>query len=219
MRAQVLIVEDHALLAQSLLLALEAEGFGVSLCQALERERILTTAAKTNPDVVVLDLNLGGDLSTSLSVIAPLQADGARVVMLTGMTDRLRLAECVEAGAIGLIGKDEPFDRLIEWVKDAAELGTILSPGQRDDLMAELRRHRVSDGARLSRFQRLTKREAEVLTALMEGRSAEQIATQWVVSVATVRSQIRSLLMKLGVNSQLSAVAKAAKAGWSADAG
>jgi DNA-binding NarL/FixJ family response regulator len=215
--ARVLIVEDHSLLAQSLLLALQGEGFQVTLSPALEADKILEASSEADADVVLLDLDIGGELVTSLSLIEPLSAQGARVIMLTGVTDRARLAECLEKGAIGVIAKSEPFERLIEGVTEAVELGTLLSPGQRDELLAELRRQRAADRERKELFDRLTRREREVLYCLMDGLSAEQIAKEWVVSLATVRSQIRSLLMKLGVNSQLSAVALARKAGWSLD--
>jgi DNA-binding NarL/FixJ family response regulator len=201
-------------LAQSVTLALQAEGFEVERARDLDAAGIVEAAERHRPDVVLLDLDIGGELGTSLSIIAPLQDTGARVVMVTGVTDRARLAACVEAGAIGLISKADPFEQLIEGVKEAVELGTLLSPGQRDDLMAELRRQRTADKERLKKFEQLTKRESQVLVELINGLSAEQIASEWVVSMATVRSQIRSLLLKLGVNSQLSAVALARKSGW-----
>jgi len=60
----------------------------------------------------------------------------------------------------------------------------------------------------------LTPREREVLSALAKGQRAEAIASESGVSSATVRSQIRSVLAKLGVNSQLEAVALAWTVGW-----
>ncbi len=134
--------------------------------------------------------------------------------MLTGTTDRVRLAACVEAGAIGVVNKSVSFEQLMRAVRDAVELGSLLTPHQREDLLGELRRQRAADRQRLALFAALTPREQQVLASLMDGRSAEAIATEAYVSVTTVRSQIRSVLMKLGVNSQLSAVAKARAAGW-----
>jgi two-component system nitrate/nitrite response regulator NarL len=64
-------------------------------------------------------------------------------------------------------------------------------------------------------FDRLTPREEEVLSALMRGAKARDICTQSFVSMPTVRSQIRSILTKLGVTSQLAAVALAYQSGWS----
>ena len=79
--------------------------------------------------------------------------------------------------------------------------------------MSELRAHRSQEGERLAPFSRLTVRECEVLQDLIEGKNAERIANDSFVSVATVRSHIKSLLAKLGVNSQLAAVAAAQRAG------
>jgi len=90
----------------------------------------------------------------------------------------------------------------------------ILSVGTREMLMSELRAHRAQEGERLAPFSRLTVRECEVLQDLIEGKNADRIATESFVSVATVRSHIKSLLAKLGVNSQLAAVAAAQRAGW-----
>ena len=59
-------------------------------------------------------------------------------------------------------------------------------------------------------MERLTKRESLVLGALIDGLGAEEIADAHCVALATVRSQIRSILNKLGVRSQLAAVAFAA---------
>ncbi len=54
-----------------------------------------------------------------------------------------------------------------------------------------------------------------MLRALCEGRAVDEIARDAVVSVSTVRSQVRAILRKLGVNSQLAATALARRAGWS----
>lgn len=64
------------------------------------------------------------------------------------------------------------------------------------------------------RLDWLSNRERVVLIHMMEGRSAEEIAKLDYVTVSTVRSQIRSILWKLGVKSQLAAVAFAYKHCW-----
>ncbi len=211
---RVLIVEDHALLAQSLMFALRAEGLSVALADDLSAEGILVASRRHQPDIVLLDLDIGGELGTSLSLIGVLQERGARVVMVTGVTDRGRLGACIEAGAIGLISKADPFEELVEGVKEAVTLGTLLSPAQRDDLLAELRRQRTEAARSRRRFEQLTPREAQVLGGLIDGLTADQIARRSVVSLATVRSQIRAVLLKLGVHTQLAAVALARDSSW-----
>lgn len=210
----VLIVEDHDLLAQSLLYALRAEGVPAEALKPGTKEQILEVAAELRPGVVLLDLELGGEIGDSITLIAPLEELGAQVMMVTGVTDRVRLAECLEAGATGLINKSTPFDQLVESVREVAELGSLIGPEQRHQLLGELRRQRAADRERLEPFEQLTTREQQVLGGLVEGKAAEQIAEEAFVSLATVRSQIRAVLLKLDVNSQLAAVALARRNGW-----
>jgi two-component system, NarL family, nitrate/nitrite response regulator NarL len=63
-------------------------------------------------------------------------------------------------------------------------------------------------------FERLSPREQEVLFALMKGKTARDICEQDYVSMPTVRSQIHSILSKLGVRTQLAAVVVAYRNGW-----
>lgn len=211
----VAIVDDHGLLAQSLSFALSSNGFRVERCTELSEGGIIGFVRSADADVVLLDLEIGGELGSTVRLIPEAMAGGVKVIMLTGVRDRVRLAECVEAGASGIISKSEPFDELVDQVRHVATVGSLLSPNERDAYLADLRRQRSADRARLQDFEALTPRESQVLAALIEGQSADQIAATWVVSITTVRSQIRSLLQKLGVNSQLSAVAMARRAGWS----
>lgn len=214
MNASVLIVEDHELLAQSLVFALRAEGVEAETLKPETGDQILEVAADLRPTVVLLDLELGGEIGDSIPLIGPLEQLGAQVMMVTGVTNRVRLAECLEAGATGLIDKATPFDQLVEAVREVAELGNLVPPQQRHELMSELRRQRAADRERLEPFERLTSREQQVLAGLMDGKSAERIAEDSFVSLATVRSQIRAILLKLDVNSQLAAVALARKNAW-----
>lgn len=211
--ARVLLVEDHELLAQSLAFTLRADGLRTERAPMHSVDAVIAAARDTPYDIVLLDLDLGESLGSGLELIKPLQETGARVVMLTAVTDTVRLAECIEAGAVGLVRKTASFEHLLSAVREAVSLGTLLSPGQRDELMAELRRQRHARAERLKPFLQLTHREQEVLRELMEGKNAEQIAQEWYVSITTVRSQIRSMLAKLHVHSQVAAVGLARRAG------
>lgn len=211
---RVLIVEDHELLAQSLAYALRAEGFRVETACGPTVEDVQAAAQAFQPVVVLLDLNLGERLGAGLDLIRPLQATGATVVMLTGVEDRIRLAECIEGGAVGVVSKAAPFEALVGAVREAAEGDPLLSPAQRHEWLTELRRYRADERERRRLFEYLTPREREVLAALCQGLSAAEIAEETYVALSTVRSHIRSILTKLGVGSQLEAVALANRAEW-----
>lgn len=211
---RVLLVEDHELLADSVAAALTVEGYDVVRPPTLDTEAIVAAAEEAPVQVALVDLRLG-DEATALPLIPQLRDAGAAVLMVTGETDQVALAECVEAGAIGLVHKSVALDELIDAVHHVAELRTHMSRAEHDELLHQLREHRRADSERLEPFQQLTAREQQVLAGLVDGLSAEGIATRDFVSIATIRSQIRSILSKLGVGSQLAAVALARAAGWS----
>ena len=119
------------------------------------------------------------------------------------------------AGSSAVIGEDEPFDELFQTITQLLRISPPRSasrtPVASKAEPPEARRR----GSRLELFARLTEREQFVLSELMEGHGAEDIAKAAFVSISTVRSQIKAILQKLGVNSQLAAVAMARRAGWS----
>jgi len=153
-------------------------------------------------------------LGDGVDLVQPLTELGARVLVVSGTTDRLRLAETVEKGAVGFLSKTVPFEQLLSTVLEVVAQRSVLSSAQRYELMAELRSARAARSKDLAPFKTLTPKERAVLSALAQGQRAETIAGASVVSSATVRSQIRSVLTKLGVNSQLEAVALAWAVGW-----
>ena len=208
----VLIVEDHALLAQTLVIAMGAQGCRARVAELTSPQMLLQEVRGLRPGVVLLDLDLG-DFGDGLSLVQPLTELGARVLIVSGTTDRLRLAETVEQGAVGFLSKLAPFD-LLSTVLDVVAQRPVLSTARRYELMAELLSSRAARGRDLAPFTTLTPRERSVLVALAQGQRVETIAGLAVVSEATVRSQIRAVLAKLCVNSQLEAVALAWTVGW-----
>ena len=210
----VLIVEDHELLAGTMAMALRQQGFDVHAAAGPSPDDGVEAARRLVPVLVLLDLELGPPLGSGLDLVRPLVDAGARVVMVTGVTDRARLGACIEAGAAGVVSKGAEFTALMETVKRAADGVALLREDERQALLDEARRRRRADHDRLAPFATLSPREQAVLRRLMAGESADTIAERSFVSLATVRSQIRAILLKLGVNSQLAAVALARQAGW-----
>lgn len=210
---RVMVVEDHGLLAQSLRLTLTAEGMAVSV-PPLDPAEILAVAERDKPEVVLLDLDLGPLGGDGAALIEPLALTGARVIVVSGETDRVRLTACIESGAHGLVSKAAPLDELLSAILRTAAGEDILPGWQRDKLLSELRLARAARRRELAPFESLTVRECTVLAAIMAGRSAAQIAAAEYLSEATVRTHIRGILNKLGVSSQLAAVAEAGRVAW-----
>jgi DNA-binding NarL/FixJ family response regulator len=85
---------------------------------------------------------------------------------------------------------------------------------EREDLLRTWHQQRSEMQELLGRLALLTARESQVLGRLMQGRTVHDIATLSVVSEATVRTQVKSILAKLEVSSQLAAVGLAHQVGW-----
>jgi len=214
--ARILVVEDHNLVGQGLEAALRSNGFAVELATGPTMESILDVARARPPAVALVDLHLSGE-QNGRDLIGPLVGLGSRVIVVTGETDRFELAQCLEAGAAGVASKKESIASVIDKVRRALEGEPVTALPEREEMLSDLRHHRSSERSRLSAFEHLTRREQAVLASVVEGKSAESIAHESFVSVATVRTQIRSTLQKLGVGSQLAAVALARQAGWRPD--
>ena len=213
-RIKVLIVEDHELLAGTLAMALRQQGLEVHAAAGPSAAAVVDLARSLAPLLVLLDLDLGSTMGSGLDLIRPLVETGARVVMVTGVADRARLGACLEAGAVGVVSKATEFSALIETVQKAVRGTPLMREGERQALLDAARDRRRSDHDRLAPFDALSPKEQAVLVHLLAGESAETIAEKSYVSLATVRSHIRAILLKLGVNSQLAAVALARNAGW-----
>ncbi len=158
---------------------------------------------------MLLDTQLRNGVGNGIKLIEPLAATGARVVMLTAERRRTVLAECLEAGAVGWIGVTTPLDEVDSTLGRVLSGGAIIGRTDRAELLEHLRLERARALRAQATFEQLTHREALVLAALTDGLSAEEIAREHFVALTTVRSQIRAVLQKLGVRSQLAAVALA----------
>lgn len=204
----VLIVDDHELVATSLAMGLRTQGVAAQHCAPAE---VLAVAARLPPGLVLLDLDLGRDVDgrpvDGVDLVQPLRATGWRVVVLSGTVDSGRVGAALVAGAVAAVPKSAPFPRLLTVVTAAVAGGEVMPEARRRELIdVHLRNSDVRRGLRM-RVDRLTPREREVLAQLAAGRRAQTVADAFVVSLPTVRTQIRAILTKLEVSSQLEAVA------------
>lgn len=203
--SRVLIVEDHQMLAEALALGLTNRGFECRVADFRAIQASLNEAAQWRPALVLLDLDLGGE--DGLSFLRNLRATGARVLVVTGCHDESRLAAAIALGAVGWVRKTEAFEVLISQAERAARNEPLIGLVRFEELTS-LGQERLKAEADLrTRAALLTPREREVLAALSEGTTAQGVAERFTISLGTVRAHIRSILMKLGVSTQLAAVA------------
>lgn len=216
---RVMIVEDHQLLAESLEHALALHGYDVRRASVPRQPgapaTFVTAVVRCRPRVVLLDLDLGpfGDGS---HLIDPITRAGSHVVVLTGSTEEARWGEALHHGARTVLAKVRPLNDIIANVRRINDGLPAMSRGEREQLVAHWRHSTAETASQHERLDSLTAREAEVLGQLMTGLAVRDIAAIGVVSEATVRTQVKSILAKLDVSSQLAAVGLANQVGWRA---
>lgn len=217
---RVLIIEDHVLFGESLELALSLEGYDVRRLPLPEEGGSMATlrsaALRANARIVLLDLDLGrfGD---GTSLIGPLSRAGANVVVVTASGDQARWGGCVRIGARKVISKTRPLQEALTTVRRLHQGLPVMSPEELEALLHAWHLRRKETEEKRHRLERLTPREKQVLSALLQGLSVREIATRGYVSEATVRTQVKSILAKLEVSSQLAAVGLANQLGWHVD--
>ena len=207
---RVLIVEDHYTLADSLTLALELQpdmecaGIAGTVSQALE------LVAGCEPDVVLMDVRLpdgsGIDATARIREIRPARA----VLVLTAHPDPELAARAAEAGAAGFLRKVARVNEILRAIRlanagelslDATALRALVAVGSTNG-------DRPKTGV-----ANLTTRETEVLALMVAGVGPKAIAARLDITVSTCRSYVKAILQKLGVHSQLEAVAVATRDG------
>lgn len=214
---RILIIEDHVLFAESLELVLSVEGYDVKRVPVPERgvsaSALLTSIARLRPRIVLLDLDLG-DFGNGIRLIAPLARSGVHVVVVTASDDRARWGEALRYGARRVSSKSRPLNEILATVRRINHGLPVMDREEREMLLALWHEQRSERQDVNTRLERLTARERQVLRHLMRGRTVHDIATLGVVSEATVRTQVKSILAKMEVSSQLAAVGLAHHVQW-----
>ena len=206
-RRRVMVVAGHELDAHGLDHTLRHLGWTSRICAPSRTDELASALRSFRPGIVLYDVGSGVTSGSGTDLVRTLATPDVAVVVLTSERRRLVLAEYLVAGAAGWIARSASVDEIDAALDDVASGVSILGRQQRAALLHELRNDRERRSRFQDLFQQLSEREASVLVALGDGLSAAEIAKKHYVSLATVRSQIRAVLVKLGVNSQLAAVA------------
>jgi DNA-binding NarL/FixJ family response regulator len=204
---RVLIVDDHAMFAESLARLLgDEEGIEV-VGVASNSAHGLELVDRLSPKVVLLDYRMpdrdGVETAAAIKAMDP----SSMVVMLTGAEDDRVLLGAIDAGCSGFLTKDRAASEVARAVRAAASGEALISPAQLARLLPRLSSKRTEVGTDL------TRRELELLTHLARGSSNKTIASELHLSLNTVRNYVQSVLTKLGAHSKLEAVSTAVREG------
>jgi len=190
----VVLVEDHPPVRQGLELLLPRHGFRIAGATGSAAEGARMIRARV-PDVALVDIDLGDGSGTDLAKVLHDEGHATAIVLYTGSIGGDLIDEAVASGALGLVLKSSPIEHLADAIRAAAAGQTYV-----DRLVAGF-------AGRCARgVTRISRREAQILGMLSQGRTTEQVASELCLSPATVQTHVRNATRKLGAHGRLHAV-------------
>src|SRR5213080_3749701 len=174
---RVLIVDDHAVVRAGLRMLIDSQPSMKVVAEAGTRAESVQAAAREQPDIVLLDLDMGGESGLSFLPDLVDAARGAKILVLTGVRDPEAHRKAVRAGEIWL-------DRALA-----------------SSLLEELSHPNAAFEGDLesARIATLTTRERELIAIVSQGLRNKEIADRLFITEVTVRHHLTSIYSKLGV--------------------
>lgn len=198
------IVDDEADLREHIGGYLTAAGNIRCISTYASGEEALKYLPRDNPDVILMDINLGNldgiECVRRLIALMP----QAQVLMLTVFEDTEQIFRALAAGASGYLLKRQPPKKLLEAIEEVCAGGSPMSAPIARKVVQSFK----ASPALTDKSAELSAQENAVLAGLAEGLVYKQIADQLGVSIHTVRNYIRRIYEKLHVHSRTEAVAK-----------
>jgi len=198
MTIRVVIADDHRVVRDGLCYLLGQEPDVTVVGEAGDGQQTVDVVTATRPDVLLLDLYMPEP--DGHGVLAALRDASHRpaVVVLTSAPDDDNLVRAMHAGATSYLLKTAPAEHVIAAVRDAAAGAASLSPELLTRFTQALRRPPPPDP-----LQPLSPREREVLRLIARGHSNRQVARDLGIGEQTVKTHVRSILMKLDLQDRV----------------
>lgn len=207
----VLLADDQELVRAGFKMILSVEEDIDVVAEAADGQVAVTRALEQRPDVVLMDVQM--------PVMDGIRAAGqvveqteSQVVILTTFEREDYLFAALDAGVSGFLLKTCEAESLVRAVRDVASGHALVAPEMTRHLIQRLTAP-APVGADTRLLAELTERERDVLTLMARGLSNTEIATELVVGMATVKTHVSRVLMKLGARDRVHAVVLAHRAG------
>lgn len=201
---RVMLVDDHNVVRSGLATFLRAYEDLELVGEAKNGLEAVDLCQQYKPDVILMDLLMPGmdGIAATHTILA--QDPEIKIIAMTSFEDEELVQGVLAAGAISYLLKNVTSDELAKAIRDAVSGRSTLSPEAARVLVEATR------PTKQPLFD-LTEREQEVLSLVVQGHSNQQIADTMVISLATVKAHVSSILSKLQVSSRAEAIAYAIK--------
>ena len=201
---QVMLVDDHNVVRSGLATFLKAYEDLELVGEARNGLEALALCHRKKPDVILMDLMMPemDGIAATRAILADYPE--IKIIAMTSFEDEQLVQGVLAAGAISYLLKNVTAEELAKAIREAVSGRSTLSPEAARVLIQATR------PTKQPLFD-LTEREKQVLSLVVQGRNNQQIAEALVLSVATVKAHISSILSKLQVSSRAEAIAYAIK--------
>jgi DNA-binding NarL/FixJ family response regulator len=201
---RILLVDDHAVVREGVRMLLEGQTDLELVGEAWDRAGTLAQLEGAPPDLVLLDLDLGGesglDLLREISAACP----DTRILVFTGVRDRDVHRSAMLRGAHGIVSKEKAAAVLLTAIRKVWAGEAWIDRSMMSALLQEARQApRRELDPETARIASLTPREREVIGLIAQGNGTKRLAAALGVSEKTVRNHLVSIYDKLGVSDRL----------------
>jgi two-component system, NarL family, nitrate/nitrite response regulator NarL len=176
-----------------------------AIALAVDSRGVLSAVKESQPDVAVIGASLKDGASAGLKAARELRVSGSKtkVIILIDATRGDKIYETLQAGAHGIMSKDDPFEKLCKCI-DVVRRGQVwINSNQMLDLIDYLVKAAPASVASVANSNVLTKREEGVVRLVAEGMTNRAISLQLKLSENTVRNYLFRIFNKLGTSSRL----------------
>lgn len=203
---RIVIADDHQMVREGLIQLLELDGDIKVVGEANNGLQCLEAINKTNPDVVLLDINM--PKMNGLQTLQELRKSGSKqkVLMLTIHNEVDYLLRAVDIGVNGYVLKDSEYSVLKKAIYTVYQGETYIEPSLTPEL-----RERLQNKSKVTSKEILTKREVEVLKLLAEGLFNKEVAYRLSISEKTVKNHVSNIFKKINVSDRTQAAVYAIK--------
>ena len=193
---RLLIVDDDPLAALSLQTILSAKGFDV-IATGHSGEEAIDLYDQLQPDLLLMDIRMDGinGLEAARRILS--RHSNAKIMFLTTFSDDGYIKEAISLGAMGYILKQN-YENLPETLRLAASGQVIYGEGVAQKLPGLLA-EQMRQGKQSAQAELLTRREAEIMALVADGKSNKEIASLLYLSEGRVRNAVSDILLKLSL--------------------
>lgn len=207
---RIALVDDHSLFRRGLKVLLSSRPDFQVVADAGSGEEFLAMLPQARPDVVFMDYAMpemnGAETSERALAVCP----GLKIITLSMFGDNAYYSRMMSSGAKGFLLKDSEFDEVVEAVLTVAAGGTYFSSSLMESLAHSIRSVAAGTApdatAGIAEQDRLSDREVEILVAICQGLSTQEIADRLFISKRTVDKHRANILEKSGCKNTASLV-------------